>query len=308
MGGGCPLCLLSQSDLTRLKLPSALGATSRTSMLWKQPPNFPTHTCVSNSVMNALLGMDGMRAASGYKNLYDTPVYEWPAAAVTFFDHAVDFFLLEADAEGDNVQVGSSTVPGGGRGVFARRLFEAGEKILPLWGTLVYEDLSVTALSKDAAEKHRVYGSGVLSTSATRWLQTSAEVKSSQRFWSKRHWHPGHTSVASIDVATKHCQYHCSCVKDEEYIVWLVPSTRCAAGMVNDGRLNKTPGCGDTEAEAAKRMPNVKLGQRKFPVDSTYDITRANVVHLVVTKTITVGEELYLHYGVGHTALRVSAV
>lgn len=274
-------------------------------MLWKQPPKFPTHTCVSNSVMNALLAMDGMRLASNYKNLYETPVYEWPAAAVTFFGLADDSVLLAADAEGDHVHIGDSTVPGAGRGVFARRVFAPGEKILPFWGILVYEDLSVAALSHNAAEKNQVYGSGLSSTTAIRWLETSAELKTGQRFWSKRGWHPTHTSAAGSSIATKHCQYHCRCAKDSHHTVWLVPSKRCAAGIVNDGRLNETPGCGDSAAAAAKRMPNVKLGPRKFPVNSTYDITRADVVHLEVTRTIAVGEELFLHYGMNHTALRV---
>ncbi|KAK1863897.1 hypothetical protein I4F81_006450 [Pyropia yezoensis] len=91
--------------------------------------------------------------------------------------------LLAADARSHDVCVGRSSVPGGGRGVFAERRFAAGESVVPFFGLVVYDDLIDAAMSKDPAAHHTTYGAGTFFTTARDWGQRAVEVVTACRFW-----------------------------------------------------------------------------------------------------------------------------
>lgn len=276
---------------------------SSTCPLWTHPPALPSHTCVSHNVMNALLLMNGRRVAGVVERLRDLPLFEWPLTAVNFLDQADDDVLLAADAAGNDVRVGISTVPGAGRGVFALRDFQAGETLLPFWGPLVYEDLSAAALSGDPELQNTLYGSGISSTTSLRWLKTAADVHTSRSFWTQTAWRPSHFAVINEYVNTKHCRPYCACMAHHTCPAFVVPADTCAAGMVNDRRLNTNSDSGDTPAAAAKRQSNAILAHRKYPVCSSKDVTRADAVHLLLTLPIRMGEEFFLDYGREHACM-----
>lgn len=266
-------------------------------MLWEQHESLPSHTCVSFGVMDALLAMDGASAAGIHDGLRHETLDQWPSDAVAFFHEVDPEALLAADAAGNDVEIRTSTIPGAGRGVFALRDFVKGERILPFWGFLVFEDLSAAAASNDDQEQQKRYGRGRFSTTATNWLHTGTEICTSHEFWDECKWRPGRSPPADPSVATKHCYEFCTCSARAFLPVWVVPSASCAAGRANDARRNKKRGSGDTARAAAKRKTNVELRHRSFPVTTMDDLVCADVVVLLVTRRIRQGEEMFLPYG-----------
>lgn len=299
---GCDKSSASASASTSTQLSRGVPAPNlqqshQPTMLWQQHASLPAHTCVSFNVMDALLAMDGASAAGVHEGLRHEPLDKWPVDAATFFFGVDPGVLLAADAGGNDVEVRTSTIPGAGQGVFALRDFVKGERILPFWGVLVFEDLSDAASSRDARLQSKLYGTGRFSTTARNWLETATQVCTSRGFWDARMWRPGRHPPADSCVATKHCHEFCRCSARAFIPAWVVPSSSCAAGKVNDARRNKTPGSGDTVRAAAKRKANLQLRHRSFPVSATADLVRADVVILLVTKHIRRGDEMFLPYG-----------
>lgn len=154
-------------------------------MLGRQPSGLPTHTCVSNNVIDSLLKTAGARNAGMNESLRKRALSDWPCAAVAFMRQIDDDVLLAANAAGNDVRVGTSTIPGAGKGVFALRDFDVDETTMPFWGTLVYKDLSAAAVSNVPELKNFTYGSGLGTTTAIRWLKTAAEDVTSPDFWAQ---------------------------------------------------------------------------------------------------------------------------
>lgn len=265
-------------------------------MLGSQHPSLPAHTCLSYNVMDALLAMDRSRAAGVNETLRHVALDQWPSGAASFYERVDSAVLLAADAAGNDVEIRPSTVPGGGRGVFALRDFVEGERILPFCGTLIYEDLSVAATSSIEEERNQLYGKGMFSTSAKRWLDYATQVSTSRGFWDEREWRPG-PRATNPSMATKQCAAFCPCGGGPDIPVWVVPSCSCAAGVINTARRNRTSGAGDTARAAAKRKMNVSLYHNTFPVTTADELVRADVCIVLVTRRIRRGEEFFLRYG-----------
>lgn len=269
-------------------------------MLWKQHSSLPAHTCVSYNIMEALLKLDGASAAGVHTELHHVSLGNWASSATAFFEHASTDAMLAADAAGNDVEIRASTIPGAGLGVFALRDFAKGERILPFWGPLVYEGLYAAATSHLEEHQNKWYGSGVASTTAKFWLNNTTEICTSSEFWDVTEWRPGQSFRADPGVTTKRCYEFCPCGRSSKCFVWVVPSSVCAAGNVNDARRNRTRGSGDTTAAAARRKKNVRLTHNKFPVTTFDELVRADVVVLLVTRRICQGEELFLLYGTSY--------
>lgn len=266
-------------------------------MSWEQHPSLPAHTCVSYNVMDALLAMDGASTEGIHDGLRRVSLDAWPSSAQAFYQNVDSDVMLAADAAGNDVEIRPSAVPGAGDGVFALRNFVKGERILPFWGPLVYEGLYAAATSPVAEHQGKRYGTGVSSTTAKFWLENATEICTSRSFWDATEWRPGQSSRADPSVATKRCHEFCPCGREAYCPVWVVPSSSCASGKVNDARRNRARGSGDTAAAAAKRKKNVRLSHHTFPVTTADELVRADVVVLLVTRRIRAGDELYLPYG-----------
>lgn len=272
-------------------------------MLWKQHSSQPAHTCVSYNVMDALLKLDGSSATGVHIELHHVSLGNWSSSATAFFEHASTDAMLAADAAVNDVKIRASTIPGAGLGVFSLRDFAKGERILPFLDPLVYEGLYAAATSHLEQHQNKLYGSGVASTTGKFWLINTTEICTSREFWDVNEWRPVQSFRADLGVATKRCYEFCPCGRLSNCPVWVVPSSFCAAGKVNDVRRNRTRGSGHTTAAAARRKKNVRLTHNKFPVTTFDELVRADVVVLLVTRRIRQGKELFLPYGTSYGSM-----
>lgn len=161
-------------------------------------------------------------------DLTDLPVDAWPESAQVVLRQASVQDLLAADARAAGVRIGKSSAYRGGRGVFALRPFVVGERILPFFGQLVYDDLMKAANSKSPKVRNRAYGRGAFLIPASKWSKNAAEVRTGCRFWWKGGTYEDRLSSAlfSAGFPTQDCGRS----------VWMVPADHCAAGIVNDYR------------------------------------------------------------------------
>lgn len=251
------------------------------------PRGMPSYTCVSHHVLSKLFPV----SVTGDVDLVTLPVDHWPAKSFQRLAGADTAALLRADARGSGVRVGPSTIPGGGRGVFATRDFKVGERFLPFFGQIVYESLEAAVSSQDALVRSSRYGTAAFSTTALNWAKTAVEVQVHGRFWegaaASRCSHMRSTKVTSRKRATR-----CYCRRS----VWVVPCDCCAAGVVNDYRAVHEV---DTDgiSSGIARTANAVLVQQWDPISTAAELTKAGAIHLLVTADIRKGGEVCLDYG-----------
>lgn len=247
----------------------------------------PAFTCLSNHVMSALFAVPALDGI----DLSTLPLCEWPESHFTTLKGADVSRLLDAEARGSDVRVGVSTVPGGGRGVFATRAIKAGERLMPFTGQIVYESLEVEASSTVLAVQGSRYGTSKFSSTARNWAKTAVEVKVRGSAWRDA----ARTECvlkSRRTKATKRCGQHCLCTRS----VWIVPAPFCVAGVVNDCRRVRG-GKGVVKPSTTTSRPNAVLEQRCDPAVTCCDLTQAGFIHVLVTADIKEGEEVLLDYG-----------
>lgn len=247
----------------------------------------PAYTCLSNHAMSALFpvpALDGVDLAT-------VPLGAWPAAHFKTLKAADTARLLDTEAKGSDVRVGPSTMPGGGRGVFATRAFKVGERLMPFTGQIVYQSLESEASSSSPEVRSLRYGTGKFSSSARNWAKTAVEVKVRGSAWR----HAARTECClklARSKRTKKCGKHCLCTRS----VWVVPAPFCVAGVVNDYRQVRHANAMGQPLQA-RRRPNAELVQRCEPAVDCADLTQAGFIHVLVTADIKEGEEVLLDYG-----------
>lgn len=282
------------------------------SKFWSHPDGARQHTCLSQGVLQELLDNHGLRAACPEYDLHDVPLDKWPESGQRVWDKANVVDLLSADARACGVRVSESAVYGGARGVFAERSFEAGEHVLPFFGSIVYDDLIEAASSKDAEQQAKVYGVGRFSTSALQWGKYAVELRMSCRFWDEdgvalpRTVPAFMTREQTAMIGKRRSKRRRSkrsrsrppppptppCVRP----TWIVPADCCAAGIVNDHRHVNEEGAGEVR-QSDDREPNVEMVQLWDPALTSSHLTLPNAVVLVATSDIEAGSELYFDYG-----------
>lgn len=248
---------------------------------WEAPMNKPLYTCVSSAVARAIHDMRHPVGITPGRDLQHIPVDYWRQDELQALQVGQQSgSLLLADAAAYGTVVAPSTVHG--RGVFATRRLRKGQRILPFFGQLVYDDLELAALSSSGEERSQTYGNDLmpphLRCTAWEWLSTSMEVRMHKRFWkgtedcSRMSWVPA--------IGTKACV---SRTRPSARPVWVVPAAFCAARFVNDPRPYQTA--------------NVQFEQLFDPVYSSTQLLAPGVVRMVVLRRIRVGEELFVDYG-----------
>lgn len=261
------------------------------SLFWEHPVGAPQHTSLPEGVIQELYDNHGLSVACPDAYLDDIPVDRWPDSAFSVLQQASVSDLLAADARAHQVRIGASTVPGGGRGVFAERRFAAGETVVPFFGLVVYDDLIDAAMSKDPAEHNKKYGVGAFSTTARQWGRRAVEMKTACRFWREGGLaSPRPFSYPLLAEWTPDPVPSCS------RPVWVVPAAYCAAGFVNDPRYVSTGVC-EQVPMGKKRRQNVEMVQRWDPVMAANHVTLPHALFLVATVVIKAGAEVFYDYG-----------
>lgn len=264
-----------------------LGDASTHFMAKSPPRGMPTYTCVSHHVLSKLFPV----SITDDVDLLTLPVDQWPASSFQRLSEADPAALLRADARGSGVRVGPSTLPGGGRGVFAARDFKVGERFMPFFGQIVFESLEAAVSSQDALHRSSRYGTAAFSTTASNWAKTAVEVQVHGSFWESavatRCTHMRSTKVTSRKRTTR-----CRCRRS----VWVVPSHCCVAGVVNDYRTVHEADADGTPS-TIPRAANTVLVQQWDPISTAAELTKAGAIHLLVTADIKKGEEVCLDYG-----------
>lgn len=261
------------------------------SLFWEHPAGAPQHTCLPQGVMQELYDKHALSLACPGVYLNDTPVDRWPMSAFSVLQKASVSELLAADARSHDVCVGRSSVPGGGRGVFAERRFAAGESVVPFFGLVVYDDLIDAAMSKDPAAHHTTYGAGTFFTTARDWGQRAVEVVTACRFWEG-----GGVAQPRPFSYTVLKEWQPDPLKSCSRPIWVVPAPYCAAGMVNDPRC-VTRDAREQVPPGKKRTANVEMVQLWDPVLMASQVTLPGALFLVATVDIEVGSELFFDYG-----------
>lgn len=224
--------------------------------------------------------------------LSSLPPYLWPLVAQSTFLQVDPGVLLAADAAGNGVRVGASTVIGGNRGIFALRQFEVGERLLPFFGQVIHHDLDFAASGTAGQTRERSYGSGSFWTTARTWGKSSVEMPTSYKFW--RGSAASKIPPASCaTVATKRCLTYCPCFRS----VWLVPALCCAAGIVNDYRHVHNADLNQRDQHLPQRQANTELVQRWDPITTADELTQYGTTELLVTRVIVKGQEMFMDYG-----------
>lgn len=247
----------------------------------------PVSTCLSNHVLSALFAVPALDGI----DLSAMPLCAWPASHFNTLKAADKAKLLEAEAKGSHVRVGPSTIPGGGRGVFATRAFKAGDRLMPFTGQIVYQSLEAEASSSSLELQNSRYGTEKFSSTARNWAKTAVEVKVRGSAWG----HAARTECvlkSTRSKATKKCGKNCLCTRS----VWVVPAPFCVAGVVNDYRRARGAN-GTGKPLQTRRRPNAELVQRCEPAVDCSDLTQAGFIHVLVTADIKEGEEVLLDYG-----------
>lgn len=266
--------------LTRCR-PAPVSAVPVIMASWEAPTDKPAYTCVSRAVARAVRDVHQKIGRFSDRDLCNVPVDSWRASELdVFYAGQVNGSLLQTDAAAYGTVVAPSAVHG--RGVFATRELEAGHRILPFFGQVVYHNLERAALTSRTEERPRLYGGDSVPTSlrcnAWTWLSTSVEVRMHRRFWrgttdcSRVSWVPS--------IGTKACV---STARPSARSVWVTPAACCAAGFVNDPRPYDTA--------------NVMFEQPFDPVNTTTQLLAPGVVKLLVLRRIDAGEELLVDYG-----------
>lgn len=250
-------------------------------MQWEAPCKKPLYTCVSPAVARAVKAMPLLVGTLRGRDVAHIPVGSWSQVELqALYTGDQSGALLRADAASYGTVVAPSPVHG--RGVFAARPLRVGQRILPFFGQLVYDDLEEAAQSPLAQVPVEAYGGDLvpphLRCSAWTWLSTSMEVRMHKRFWkgavecSRLSWVP--------EIGTK---VSVSRTRPSARSMWIVPASFCAAGYVNAPRPHRTA--------------NVKFEQVFDPVYSFAQLLAPGVVRMVVLRHILVGEELFVDYG-----------
>lgn len=164
---------------------------------WEPPLGMPSYSRLPSSIMNQLYQFTDLRAVAGSVNLKRAPMCEWPQRSVSMYKSELGKagdaglpWLLEAHAAAFGTEVRPSKIPGAGLGVFATRIIEKDDVILPLFGQLVYHDLQVPARSRSARLSGAKYGvrvvSSVLATTTLGWQETALQIRTSSQLWQAR--------------------------------------------------------------------------------------------------------------------------
>lgn len=222
---------------------------------WKPPSGMPVFTCLSNYVTSALFAVPALDGI----DLATLPLGAWPACHFNSLKDADVARLLDAEAKGSGVRVGASTIPGGGRGVFATRKVKKGTRLMPFTGQILYQCLDAEASALDPQLKNSRYGTSKFTTSARNWEKTAVGVKIRGGAWLAAA-RTGCTLKSSRSNASKKCRKRCLCTRS----VWIVPAPFCVAGVVNDYRRVRGP-VGSSPSLSSERKPNAMLVQRCDP-------------------------------------------
>lgn len=261
-------------------------------LAWEPPKKMPAYTCLPAAVLAELVSTPGMAAACQGHDMATLPVSKWPRGAVNVLAREMAVIgetglsrLLEVDAESSGTVVASSTVPGGGLGVFATRDIAAGTTILPFFGQLVYHDLQVAARSTGARLSTRLYGSralpGFLTITASDWLDNALQLRTHSSLWQPA------TSASAVSMVPTAVGSELGMSAEEwPFPVWVMPADFCAGGKANDPRPSF--------------VSNANFEQLHDPVYRVKDIVLAGCGVLRVTTDIKPGQEVFVTYGRGH--------
>lgn len=283
---GAPTCnranSISTASVSNQTLQVSFISLLTTMLHWQPPRGLPLYTAIPTWLLNWLNDNHGLSRCINGRNLSGVPLDQWPLGGVSALLRADTEDLLQVDCDYNDVFVARSTIEGAGRGVFAARDFAIGDRILPMTGQIVYDDLTAALTSADPSLAIRRYAAAsrvhCFSSTPLYWARFSVQLETRFPFWGSR------SGPRFYDAA------------GASRPIWIVPARFCAAGVVNDPRHVRSDGS-VSSAESVGRAVNTVFDTVHPLIDDTSLLVGPGPVYLRVTKPIMEGEEFFVDYG-----------
>ena len=195
-----------------------------------------------------------------------TPMLQWSSEWNRRLNEMDPNVLLAHECTQRNIFIKKSLInsPLSGLGVFAGKTFAEGDIIGFYYGGIVYGDIGKKVMLS------RTYGEGVLAVNPSQFNKWSISIR--------------HEFIST---------------NGDKFCGWIFPAPFCASRYINDARYHESDKSTPDERKKNPRTSNVEfVVDRKARLNR--DFERYNVVSIKTTRTVKVGEELYMDYGIDY--------